>query len=311
VAIEWVTQYPTDLDTTTQMAELDNYDDISNPAGDSMRATQLNATRDAVIQLETLVGSDNLETGSLRGQSLVGRGGWNYLDTTMPAGIGAPTALYQFDGTANSIKDRGTNGLDLYSTTGETQHIIIDGVTGFCFDGTMYLMHDWDAHFWIYTGLTIEIVLYAVDQTTRRFTAYTRGNSDLTRDYNYLWSLYASSNRFYYFAEYGNGSNISSLSNIILPEHRVYMLTFVRADNGEVDWYLNGQLAQHCIPTGGSIVPTHGTSTLSKFAIGNEYRAVANTPLPPFQGAMFSYRLTPEYFTAAQVLESYNRVRGT
>lgn len=56
---DWTHVYPANLDSYTQMPVLVN-------GADKTRVSQIHAVRDALIQLETKVGSDNLEAGSLR-----------------------------------------------------------------------------------------------------------------------------------------------------------------------------------------------------------------------------------------------------
>lgn len=55
---EWSSNFPADLDTTSNMETITE--------GDQGRPSQINAARDAVISLQNEVGSDNLEEGTLR-----------------------------------------------------------------------------------------------------------------------------------------------------------------------------------------------------------------------------------------------------
>ena len=59
---EWTTRYPTSLDTITQMPQLINGKDKS-------RVSHWHSVRDSIFQLQQLVGSDSLESGSLRERS--------------------------------------------------------------------------------------------------------------------------------------------------------------------------------------------------------------------------------------------------
>lgn len=56
---EWTTLYPGDLDSTTQMPDLVDNEDVA-------LASQWHALRDAMLALQQLMGSDGVETGSIR-----------------------------------------------------------------------------------------------------------------------------------------------------------------------------------------------------------------------------------------------------
>lgn len=81
---EWSTGYPASIDSTAQMPSLSN-------ARDRARVSQWHAMRDAIIQLERLVGSDALEGGSLREREMFLEDGYYYLVHHMnAASIGIP-----------------------------------------------------------------------------------------------------------------------------------------------------------------------------------------------------------------------------
>jgi len=306
---EWTTQFPTALDTVTQMSTLENESFPGADDGDNIRLSQLISIRDAIFSLQSLAGSDNLEASSLRYKVLNPNATWNYLDTTQPTDMTTdPTCIYQFDGTANSLTDRGSNGLDLASTAG-TFYITMQGLVGHFFDTTMEFRHDSDALFQITGALTIEIQLYNFNWDDGRITCYCYGNDDSSSAYNYLYRIDVvnTTGQLQYFAERNTGVDITAISGALLPHYRILLLTMTRSSAGIISWYIDGQLLD-VVDSGYS--PTGGTSVLSKFTIGNEYRAADHSPVTPWYGIIFSYRMTADEFSAAQVLESYNRVRG-
>jgi len=300
--MEWTTQYPTDLDTTvTQMKTLSNESAEGAGDGDDTDVTQMHALRDAVIQLETIVGSDNLEVGSLRAQAL--NETWDYLDLNMPTAAGAPEALYQFDGTADSLNDRSGNSHTL-SRTGNAIYQSVHGKLGHQFDIGTYMDAAVSAGLQTTGAMTWEIVqnLLSVPPTQARYMMSIAGAGEALAT-NFLGGIKISTACVpSWVHEYGAAGtdNIVAFDTVIPPGIN-RMLTFTRDAAGtDVNLYTDGSAVFNIT----SIAPTGGTSSFLR--VGGPASAVGAL----HQGLIFSIRITMEEFTPAQVLESYRRVRG-
>lgn len=69
---EWTSIFPTGIDSDTQMPTLINGTDASS-------VTQIHSVRDAIIELETIIGSDNEESGSVRQEITTLQDGYNFV----------------------------------------------------------------------------------------------------------------------------------------------------------------------------------------------------------------------------------------
>jgi len=298
---EWTTQYPTNIDTTDISMKT-----VANESAEHLRPIE--ELRDAVISLETLVGSDSLEEGSLRALaheipdippaaecSLDPV--WNYLTTTQPTGmLTTPEALYQFDDTANRLLDRTVNGHDLTFNAGADSLTYRGSLAGFACSGGQEMRAALPASLSSVAGLTLEFVISIND--------YTGGDDVLVRydegggNANYQVIYAANTGQLKYFAEHGGGTNISFSFNLILYAGSPLYVALTRNVAGTiVKGYLNGKL----LSTSGVLAaPTGGAAGVFKLPLE------ANPP----QATYFSTKATKAQFTDAQILESYQRVRG-
>lgn len=218
----------------------------------------------------------------------------------MPSGLSAPSAIYQFDDSASELNDRiGSNTLTLGA--GTEQHASIDGLVGYYLDSSTRLSNG-DNALNATGAITVELTLSAV--------AVPSGIGLIILHEPTSTSENAADNATYYFyqgnqlltiylnQEGGSGTNDTNNATVaVLPVGGIHHLVYTRASDGVTrKIYLDGVLLASSVAT---VAPTSGTN--GRFHIG-----YASTG---FRGIVFSVRvaLAVEY-TAAQVLESYNRV---
>jgi hypothetical protein len=227
---------------------------------------------------------------------------WNYLDTVMPSGVLAlPVAVWQFDGTAEQLNDRSTYGNDLSLAAGTEFNNNAGGNTGLGFQDTEWYAAAASASLRILGALTIEVVFLRGITSGSNDTLVThRGPGEGEAD-NALYGLYFEATHAHprYVSEHGAGVDdiISFDASVVVGI--VMMQTLTRGADGTVRLYENGVLRD----SGSITLPTGGASGL--LYLGQEPGAVHR-----FSGVMYSMRITPEEFSAAQVLEAYNRARG-
>lgn len=139
---EWTTRYPADLDTTAQMPQLTN-------GKDKARVSHWHSMRDSILQLQQLIGSDNLESGSLRERAEFLEDGYYYLvDNMGGGGAGIPRAnvpIVMNEGTGETA-DQAVGNFALnpndYAVSGVTiefRFIATAFITGIGFTGSVEL----------------------------------------------------------------------------------------------------------------------------------------------------------------------------
>lgn len=244
---------------------------------------------------------------------------WKYLSSTLPTGIApaALTALYQFDGTGDSLKDRSGNGRDLTLSIGPESYCAIPVSSG---SGNMIAMafpedkklilsnpaHNTDFR---YLGaMAIEALMVYEGNT---------GTSDTIVDFSppthsevpadniaYLLQANADDGMFYYIHETGAGTNQpltgNAKSSYCYPG-LIQHLILNRTAGGDVMVIQNGVKV---VEWTGLTNPTDCTN--AGLAIGQRYSNGAQ-----LNGAIASMRfIGGASYSQAQWEESYQRVRG-
>jgi hypothetical protein len=298
---EWTTQYPTNLDTTTQMPTLVNESSLGAEDGDFTRASHIHSLRDSVIQLETLMGTDSLESSSLRYRVIYPT--WDYLDMNMPTGTTTtPKVLYQLDGTGDALTDRSGSGNTL-TATGNVIYQPLHGKLGYQCDGAAtYLSAVTDASYRITGAITVEVVAYSFVPASGTKYILACGNSGVLATSNYLYSIRLISpvTGITWYSENGVKTGDTVTFTGALPPGVIQHIAVTRDSAAtDLNLYQDGVFIDNA--TG--IAPVNGSIDILRLG-----RALSGTNY--FQGIIFSVRISAEEFTAAQVLESYRRVRG-
>lgn len=302
---EWESNYPTAVDTSTEMPALVNIIDKTN-------ASQPNALKDAVIALETEVGATVPAAGTLRARIEALEGGptrEDYLSlTNVPTGAPAPTALYQFDGV--DILDRSGNGHNL-TAVGTPLYGWSHGVKGAVFDNWYVKTANSIAELQTFGALTIEMVMtpFRFDASSDNIYLFFGAPTELEAD-NLLYTFRAPAptgaavtdraQTTQVIHEYGAGVNEEanfSSSVVFIMEKQHYCVTRDAAGT-TYTFYLNGSTvdAQAVAnpPTGGTAGALH---------VGGDGLAYA-------EATVSSVRISIDTeYTAAQVLEAAQRVR--
>lgn len=297
----WNTTFPTTIDDNTSMEAVVAYVDEAD-------ASQPNALRDAVIALETEVGAATPAGGSLRARVAdLEVDKTSYLTTTVPTGAPAPTALYQFDGTASKYTDRTGNGHNVTLVAGTEVQPSWKGIVGSAFE-TAYLQSAAGIGALQSLGaITIEVQLmpYRLDNSSRNVFVWFGEAGALEAD-NILYSVHCTASgssllpnasRMLECRQEKDAGQLRSAifanSSIIVWDRK--LITYTREADG-VTWklYINGQLIDTQVladaPTGG---------TTSRLFIGGDGSFFA-------KAIMHSVRITVgTTYDAAQVLEAY------
>lgn len=285
----WTNRLPGAPNTAADFARLVQ-GDVSNPS-------QANALADWLFELQ--LGSEV----------------WNYIDTTLPAGITASVAaLYQFDDSGSWLTDRSAAGRDLTQNGTEPPLTVINGLTGRMF-------HDDTTGHLLDAAADVALANAAIGDVTAEFILSSQGatgdddsilsvhgavaseleNNNFIFDIRFFAALF--SNRIGTFHEFSTGTNVTVSSNVSQPVGSMSHLVVTKSADGVTEkFYLNGKLLDTKVASNAA---TAGASPQQFMSIGG-YNA-GSTP----DTSIFSVRLTFEEFTAAQVLESYQRVRGS
>lgn len=227
---------------------------------------------------------------------------WNYFDTTLPAGVSADIeALYAFDGNASQLLDLTANDHDLTGSA-TAFNTVVEGFVGLGFNGSIYYSAAADAGYQITGDMTFELILFSQDVVTQQFV-FQCGSSgtDSTAANNTLYAttLASGTNQLVSFHEYSGGTNVTHTAGAIMPTGTIHQLTFVRSST-TISFYQDSTLTYSVAL---SNPPTGGSNGYLRFGADE-------TGSQALLGVIFSARLVPEAYTAAQVLQSYERVRG-
>lgn len=229
---------------------------------------------------------------------------WLYLDDTMPQGVSVDAeVLYRFDGTATSLTDLMGNGHDQVLQSGSTFYVPVDGFVGLGF-ATAEEYKAASSAAYQYTGaMTAEIEYFNEAVPTASRTLFSCAASGGTEAANELYRLYgvSSTSLITYAIEHGAGTAYTKALAAMMPVGTIQLLTLTRNTAGTtITLYLDGtQIATETVTA-----PTGGTS--SQLTLGDRGDGTAEG----WHGVIFGMRITPACFTATQVLEAYQRVRG-
>lgn len=196
-------------------------------------------------------------------------------------------ACWNFDGTANELKDRAAHGFDLTWGAGSAEHVTLPNrMVGMLFNSNArWLQAPLSEELRIAkdrlgggdASLTIEVILGPGQTTSRIFGSWASGESEAT---NYLYDLYrvaGSPDYWGSFNEYGNGSNInlyfnscpeaSPLAPDYFPDYWPrYVALTVSADGTSRNCYVNG------VGDATLITHNHTTTAAMKETTGNAQR---------------------------------------
>ena len=238
---------------------------------------------------------------------------WNYLDLVKPTGVTASIeALWQFDGSGSDLLDRTANAHDL-TLVGADMHTVIGGLKMRLFDGsTTYLNRAIDAGLQLLGALTMEALV--IPSANINDSGHSNGviighadpalNETSTANLLYLLSVKASTatiGQLSYDSENGAGVNSGLNAKAGLTTGQVAYVACTRSGSGSINVYVNGQL----LDTGATTLPDGGAT--GRFTIG---ALGVSDVLAFFAGAIGAVRLTAEEFTASQIAEVYDRLRG-
>lgn len=235
---------------------------------------------------------------------------WNYVDDTLPNGVSSsPILRYNFDGSANALKDLTDNGHNLTRSGGAEFYIPMPIRGGSKFLGlseSEYYYTASHADLRLLGAGTWEIVCFLNDISAASDTlfAHNAAGADIEAN-NFLYALriLADNGHFFYRHEYGAGVNqestfTDSMAVVGGPMH----LVLTRDSAGtDVNLYMNSVLVSNY---SASNAPTGGAN--GALVIG----ADVGGPSEYFHGGASSFRMFDIEFTANQVAESYKKVRG-
>jgi hypothetical protein len=233
---------------------------------------------------------------------------WNYLTATQPTGMStAAEALYQFDGSGSQLNDRMGNGHNFTKVVGDTfQTVTPQGLVGLGFKDDEQYITPIDSGVQITGALTVEVITLLSGHSGSSDTLIVCGNGGnwASEADNKLYGAYLSAGlrQPWWLHEY-SASGTDSLYTFpaIYPVGIVTMATFTRNSLATtVKVYENGyEVATYA----GLTAPTGGGN--GRLVIGEE-KADAHR----FTGTLYSIKITAAEFTAAQVLESFQRAKG-
>lgn len=230
---------------------------------------------------------------------------WNYMDGTKPAGVTADPLYWQFDG-SGSQKDERRLGLANLTLFSGTEFSIPYPVSG----GSLFLgLSENERYTSSHSSLqiageaTFEAVCTLAEITGSDDVLYGWSAAGETEATNYLYrhEILNGSAHFNWFTESGAGVNSSLVfDGAMMPVGPIQHVVFTRNAAGLVSLYQNGVFMQSFAAT----LPTGGGS--GGFTLGTEHDGSE-----PYHGAIQGLRIWDgQEFTAAQVLESYQRIRG-
>lgn len=228
---------------------------------------------------------------------------WNYLPVAQPSGMATAAQLtYQFDGSASQLNDRTGNGHNLTLAAGAQFNSSSAGMVGLGFVDTTRYESPYAAALAITGAITIEAVFMLSHTSGNQDTLIAfRGTaaSEAQAD-NALWDFKttAAPAQPLYVSENGGGSDSNFTFNAIVPVGQIVHGVITRDGSGNVVYYENGE------SKGGGATTTPDGGTNAILVVGAEQAA------QPMGGIIFSLKVTPAQFSAAQVLESYQKIRG-
>lgn len=227
---------------------------------------------------------------------------WQYLDLVRPDGVTTdPKVLYQFDGSADSLNDRGPNGVDLSVDAGTAKYCrYFDYLVGYSSTEENFLKSNVSSHVQISGALTIEVMFdQAVITGSQDWLIETRAANLTVEADNPLYlcgiegyNTLQSEGRFT-FGWYNGTVNPERHDFDSCHPGKIQHVIYARDSSGNFAIYQQGELVEEASLT----APTGGTNTYLK--IGDR-----------FVGTMFSVRIWDVEFTAAQARESYLHLRG-
>lgn len=233
---------------------------------------------------------------------------WKYINDILPDGVGGTIqALYKFDGTIYSLRDRiPITANDLVKQAGTERYTLTNGLKGLLIDSaTYYAQTSTNSNLQIKGDLTVEF-LGSIENIagSASLIAMTGAVTELEVD-NLLYKIQSNASSkaaLDTIHEYSTGSNQLFSFDGTLVDYQLSLLTYVRDSVGTTLYlYINGilidQVAYSTNPTGGGN---------AKLTLGAESSGIQQWPYAVFN----SLRITDSAFTAAQVKESYDRIRG-
>lgn len=235
---------------------------------------------------------------------ITGYSDWAYLDTNGPTGSGGPTLVYQFDNTASQLNDRvaGTYNLTAQETYLNTPFSQIGRTKAIRGPSKTASLSDAERPTAAATAEFIGIITGDGGSENYVFGIASTGESLAT---NQLFSLYTdATGRFYVFAEYGSGTNITEAFDVDVPLNVPVYIALTRDAAGTgYSLYINGVLMDTVTAANAPAKDVSGnTQTLGILSDGTGYSYT--TP-----GFVSSFRLTVgEEFTQTQITEVWNTV---
>jgi len=287
---EWNSVYPIRLDTEEDLPTL------NNDQTEIWRASQQNSIGSAIRELEKKVGSDFLENKSLRHLAIHPE--WNYLDLNMPTGITVvPQYLYQFDDLTTGLYDKSGRNRHLTRAAGTIFNSILHNKKVFSFYGLK--LENSTNVFKTSGAITIEMITSAcrlIDDSSYRCILTAGWGNNTT---NCLYSIWqAPRGKISWRHQYGAGTTVTLIFDFPHSYDESFSYTaMTRNTNGTlVSLYVNGK---H-IDNQACIASDNGTN--AKFVLGG---------LSPYiHSFISSIRITGIEFSANQIKEAYQRIRG-
>lgn len=241
---------------------------------------------------------------------------WNRLTTHMPDGAPACVANYQFDGTSDALDDRtGTTAHNLQMSAGDSEmYIPVDGVLGFGFDTTRYLITSaYCPNLELCTrATTIEVVvcMEGLSGTPDIMLAYGGTTDAASHDvlFSYAWDNSAGRVRWLHEASAGaivDGTNCVAYGGMVTGHGWVYLATTRDTDGMTIDFYQDGQYIMQQTVSAAHPPDDPATGTSRKLAIGADAGGVW-----PMNGVLSSVRITQAKLTYEQIQQQYRRLRG-
>lgn len=231
---------------------------------------------------------------------------WSPIGTTMPTGAAAAAAAWQFDGTGDALTDRTGNGCDLVLNAGTLYYLNMHGIVGFSTQVAQLISaNPAPASLRLTGAITIETIAAICVLPAGNYLLGCGGLNTELEAGNMLYTVWfgSSGNDIHLEWERLAGQDQNASVAIIPPLHSLFHLVVTRAADGvTVNFYVNGVLVG--TDAGGGIA-TGGTT--ARLRIGMSWDE-GTTNYGAIEGLMCSLRISPNTFTAAQVLEAYNAV---
>jgi hypothetical protein len=245
-----------------------------------------------------------------------------YLPTSNPAGVtNPPVALWQLDGTANSLIDRTGNGYDLVNDQGGAGYDTAFNLTGFRFNGSRRLVGPNTEALRLAKedggggsgALTLELTCRLIDLTTTQVLVACHHNGESLQT-NFLYRILMVSDRWDDFNEENAGGNVTPTPAFLIGRqaetHRadtpVYMALTVDATGTTRNFYIGYGGELNTIQYKEQFVG----NTAEKAAAGNTQLLVFGRQYDnnvPWNGVLYSSRITDEEFTPAEIDLAYQQ----